>query len=182
MKITEREMRGLLTGKCLPGDMRINEDLPAYLVRKFDELQQKLDALAAENTYLKDSVAMHAAGFSECSVCGNEESCETHDIVWMAKETPATDAYMNSVRMEGRYEGINYAAGRLAAAFNHGFVDKPKREVFDVVRMILSAKEDLSDDPQIARDGLSGEYAEKSLKEWEEELRSGTHDTAEKAG
>lgn len=44
MKITEHEMRGLLAGKCLPGDMRLNEDLPAYLVRKFDELQQKLDA------------------------------------------------------------------------------------------------------------------------------------------
>jgi len=46
MKITEHEMRGLLSGKCLPGDMHLNEDLPAYLVRKFDELQHKRDDLA----------------------------------------------------------------------------------------------------------------------------------------
>lgn len=44
MKITEHEMRGLLAGKCLPGDMRLNEDLPSYLVRKVDELQRKLEA------------------------------------------------------------------------------------------------------------------------------------------
>jgi len=54
MKITEHEMRGLMAGKCLPGDMRLNEDLPAYLVRKFDELQQKLDAMAESMPSLND--------------------------------------------------------------------------------------------------------------------------------
>jgi len=44
MNITEHEMRGLLTGKCLPGDMRVNEELPAYLVRKFAELKDAHDA------------------------------------------------------------------------------------------------------------------------------------------
>ncbi len=44
-------------------------------------------------------------------------------------------------------------------------------EVFDVVRMILTAKEDLANDPVLAADGLSGEYAEKSLAEWEAALR-----------
>ena len=40
MKITEHEMRGLLEGKCLPGDIRVNEELPAYLVRQFDALRR----------------------------------------------------------------------------------------------------------------------------------------------
>lgn len=44
MNITEHEMRGLLTGKCLPGDMLVNEELPAYLVRKFAELKGPHDA------------------------------------------------------------------------------------------------------------------------------------------
>ncbi|VCV52827.1 hypothetical protein BANRA_01709 [Klebsiella pneumoniae] len=83
----------------------------------------------------------------------------------------ATDAYLAGIKADGRAEGINFAAGRLAAAFNHGFVDKPMAEVFDVVRMILTAKEDLANDP--AADGLSGEYAEKSLAEWEAALREG---------
>lgn len=84
-------------------------------------------------------------------------------------ETPATDAYLAGIKAEGRVEGINFAASRLAAAFNHGFVDKPMAEVGDVVRMILTAKEDLANNP--AEDGLSGEYAEKSLAEWEAVLR-----------
>lgn len=88
-------------------------------------------------------------------------------------ETPATDRIVAGIKADGRAEGINFAAGRLAAAFNHGFVDKPMAEVFDVVRMILTAKEDLANDPALAAGGLSGEYAEKSLAEWEAELRKG---------
>ncbi|HFT3186345.1 TPA: hypothetical protein ACHV3Y_001198 [Klebsiella variicola] len=87
------------------------------------------------------------------------------------KACPATDRIVAGIKADGRAEGINFAASRLAAAFNHGFVDKPMAEVFDVVRMILTAKEDLANDPVLAADGLSGEYAEKSLAEWEAELR-----------
>lgn len=74
------------------------------------------------------------------------------------------------VRASARNEGINYAASRLAAAFNHGFLDKPVAEVLDVTRMILSAKEDLANDSLPAADGLSGEYAEQALKDWADQL------------
>lgn len=77
------------------------------------------------------------------------------------------------VQASARNEGINYAASRLAAAFNHGFLDKPVAEVLDVTRMILSAKEDLSNDSLPAADGLSGEYAEKAIEEWAAKLREG---------
>ncbi|EIO4478276.1 Eae protein, partial [Salmonella enterica] len=80
-------------------------------------------------------------------------------------------AALAEVRASARNEGINYAASRLAAAFNHGFLDKPVSEVLDVTRMILSAKEDLANDPLPADDGLSGEYAEKAIEEWETQLR-----------
>lgn len=85
-------------------------------------------------------------------------------------ETPATDAFMSEVRASARNEGINYAASRLAAAFNHGFVDEPLAQVLDVTRMILSAKEDLANAPIPAADGLSGEYAEKAIEEWADQL------------
>lgn len=87
-------------------------------------------------------------------------------------ETPATDAFLAEIRAEARNEGINYTASRLAAAFNHGFINKSLREVFDVTRMILSAKEELANESHPI-DGLSGEYAEKSLEEWAERLRKG---------
>lgn len=36
------EMQGFLRGKCLPGDMKVNETNAEYLVRKFSELEQRL--------------------------------------------------------------------------------------------------------------------------------------------
>ncbi|UVY56296.1 MAG: Ead/Ea22-like protein [Bacteriophage sp.] len=88
-------------------------------------------------------------------------------------ETPATDAFLSEIRAEARNEGINYTASRLAAAFNHGFINKSLREVFDVTRMILSAKEELANEAHPI-DGLSGEYAEKSLEEWAEQIHKGS--------
>ena len=92
------------------------------------------------------------------------------------KQQPAstpTEAFIRELRQAARDEGINYAAGRLAAAFNHGCINKPMAEVGDVVRMILTAKGDLANDPCQAADGLSGEYAEKALQDWEQQLRAG---------
>ncbi|EMA3497093.1 Eae protein [Salmonella enterica] len=88
-------------------------------------------------------------------------------------ELEAKYAALAEVRESARNEGINYAASLLAAAFNHGFLDKPVSEILDVTRMILSAKEDLANNPLPADDGLSGEYAEKSIEEWANQLRKG---------
>lgn len=88
-------------------------------------------------------------------------------------ELEAKCAALAEVRESARNEGINYAASRLAAAFNHGFIDKPVAEVLDVTRMILSAKEGLANDSLPSADGLSGEYAEKAIEEWAAQLRKG---------
>lgn len=95
------------------------------------------------------------------------------DVLKSAMETPATDAFLAEGQAQARNEGINYAASRLSAAFNHGFIDKPVAEVLDVTRMILSTKEDLANDSLPAADGLSGEYAEKAIEEWAAQLQKG---------
>lgn len=87
-------------------------------------------------------------------------------LVELSKRIPTTDSILDSLRAEARDEGINFAASRLAAAYNHGFVDKPMREVGDIVRMILDAKKDLENSSLPPSDGLSGEYAEQALKDW----------------
>ena len=77
MKLTLKEMNGLLNGQCLPSDLIIGETLGEYLVRKFAELEQKLaesqrefraadatienlqmqvDKLVAENAGLKNAL------------------------------------------------------------------------------------------------------------------------------
>ena len=75
-QMTLIEMDGFMKGKCIPGDLKVNETNAEYLVRKFGELESKLEtalrecrsagitidnleakcaALAAENTELKSS-------------------------------------------------------------------------------------------------------------------------------
>ncbi|EDK2438607.1 hypothetical protein CIX31_18860 [Salmonella enterica subsp. enterica serovar Panama] len=132
-----------------------------------EKLVQECNALAAENAGLKS--ALNDILQPDAAVLEKNHRVRALD----AMETPATDAFLAEVRASARNEGINYAASRLAAAFNHGFIDKPVSEVLDVTRMILSAKEDLANAPLPAADGLSGEYAEKAIEEWAAQLRKG---------
>lgn len=154
-------------------DWHESKDGPMVRHEDYDALEARCAALAAENAGLKAAIETHKHGFVRCNCCGDELMCHTDDVCRALDETPATDAFLAEVRAKARNEGINYTAGRLAAAFNHGFVDKPLAEVFDVVRMILTTKEDLANDPLPATDGLSGEYAEKFLAEFAAQLRKG---------
>ncbi|EAR5747677.1 hypothetical protein B9150_21210 [Salmonella enterica subsp. enterica serovar Typhimurium] len=147
--------------------MEVAEQANKLAQEAAEKLVQECNALAAENAALKS--ALNDILQPDAAVLEKNHRVRALD----AMETPATDAFLAEVRASARNEGINYAASRLAAAFNHGFLDKPVSEVLDVTRMILSAKEDLSNDPLPAADGLSGEYAEKSIEEWATQLRKG---------
>lgn len=199
MTITLQAVNELIASLESAGELSIREQKFLKLAKAFKQLAAENVALALENVAMKqivDSVTnldnepqYHAEGMG----CGLEDRGITDrydacrygwdeameriygDVIPCAEELDfsATDRIVAGIKADGRTEGINFAASRLAAAFNHGFVDKPMAEVGDVVRMILTAKEDLANDPVLAADGLSGEYAEKSLAEWEAELREG---------
>ena len=178
-QMTLIEMDGFLKGKCIPSDLKVNETNAEYLVRKFAEAEAKCAALAAENAGIKSAIPesrdIEDDNDNMDDVSLAEDFGFNHAIERMRRqipETPTTDAFLAEIRAEARNEGINYTASRLAAAFNHGFINKSLREVFDVTRMILSAKEELANEPHPI-DGLSGEYAEKSLEEWAEQIRKG---------
>ncbi|HGO4697866.1 TPA: hypothetical protein MCQ28_002833 [Klebsiella pneumoniae] len=177
MTITLQAVNELIASLESAGELSIRE-------QKFLKLAKEFNQQAAENVALKafgDKLSeMHNAlngegtgiqGRAEvaCQQVALEAAMEEFDAI----ETPATDRIVAGIKADGRAEGINFAASRLAAAFNHGFVDKPMAEVGDVVRMILDAKADLANSQIPAEDGLSGEYAEKSLAGWEAELREG---------
>lgn len=137
MKITEREMRGLLSGKCLPGDMRLNEDLPSYLVRKFDELQQKLDAMAAENAALMKFCKNSAFDADYESELGMERGGFTDAINDI--KTPATDAYLNSVRAEA----VSYVADHIDSLQRNMLVSS--NSIRDYAVMFRSGNHDTAD-------------------------------------
>lgn len=147
--------------------------------KRIAELEACRAALAAESAGIKSAIPesrdIEDDNDNMDDVSLAEDFGFNHAIERMRRqipETPATDAFLAEIRAEARNEGINYTASRLAAAFNHGFINKSLREVFDVTRMILSAKEELANEAHPI-DGLSGEYAEKSLEEWAEQIRKG---------
>nr|DAI71405.1 MAG TPA: hypothetical protein [Caudoviricetes sp.] len=108
--MTVYEMEGFLRGKCIPGDLKVNETNAEYLARKFAELESKLEtalrecrsagitidnleakcaALAAENAKLKES----EREFDK--MCAEEFG---PDWVSELTETPATDSFLAEVR------------------------------------------------------------------------------------
>ncbi|HFM2161224.1 TPA: ead/Ea22-like family protein [Escherichia coli] len=161
----------------LLGEIKRLEDTNIDAMCRIAELETNLAALAAENELARKAVQAF------CDVVGDNTEVIAEEvgrdgvlvILEAMKATgnmPATDAFLAEIRAEARNEGVNYTASRLAAAFNHGFINKSLREVFDVTRMILSAKEELANEAHPI-DGLSGEYEEKSLEEWAEQIRKG---------
>lgn len=188
-----------LKASCGAVDVRSLAQLISDLATQLEVQLVRSNALAAENAGLKQIVYFvtdldnepqyHDEGMG----CGLEDRGITDryeamrhgwdedmervygEVIPCAEEieTPSTDAFLAEVWAQARNEGINYAAGRLAAAFNHGFVDKPLTEVCDMVRMILDTKEELENSPLPAADGLSGEYAEKFLTEFAGYARKG---------
>ena len=111
-QMTLIEMDGFLKGKCIPRDLKVNETNAEYLVRKFGELESKLETalrecrsagitidnleakcakMAAENTSLKQSE-------KEFNDFCREEFSEWEDDV---TETTATDAFLAEVRAQG---------------------------------------------------------------------------------
>ncbi|MCJ1857400.1 hypothetical protein [Klebsiella quasipneumoniae] len=198
MTITLQAVNELIASLDSAGQLSIREQKFLKLAKEFRICSASLDAvirtgnaladqnaqLAAENVALKsfgdklndmhnalngEGTGIQGRAEVSCQQVALEAAMEEFDAI----ETPATDACLAGIKADGRAEGINFAASRLAAAFNHGFVDKPMAEVGDVVRMILDAKADLANSQIPAEDGLSGEYAEKSLAEWEAVLREG---------
>ncbi|MCH6725595.1 hypothetical protein [Escherichia coli] len=116
------EMDGFLKGKCIPSDLKVNETNAEYLVRKFGELESKLEtalrecrsagitidnleakcaALAVENAGLKAAIETHKHGFVRCNCCGDELMCHTDDVCRALDDTPATDAFLAEVRAQG---------------------------------------------------------------------------------
>ncbi|HDN1494054.1 TPA: hypothetical protein P1F37_000470 [Escherichia coli] len=106
------EMDGFLKGKCIPRDLKVNETNAEYLVRKFGELESKLEtalrecrsagitidnleakcvALAAENALLKGALNKIASTYQ----------LSPHIRGMTTIQTPATDAFLAEVRAQG---------------------------------------------------------------------------------
>ncbi|ECG2732450.1 hypothetical protein EWC41_03740 [Salmonella enterica subsp. enterica serovar Nottingham] len=113
-------MDGFLKGKCIPSDLKVNETNAEYLVRKFGELESKLEtalrecrsagitidnleakcaALAAESARMK-KFCKDAAFDADYEAGLGMERGGFSDALNEIK-TPATDAFLAEVRAQG---------------------------------------------------------------------------------
>ncbi|EIS0359087.1 hypothetical protein RF884_002645 [Salmonella enterica] len=109
--------------------MEVAEQANKLAQEATEKLVQERNALAAENETLKYQEPKLAAMMSCLDAFYADEGVPerammaAYNILRKSVGTPATDAFLAEVRASARNEGINYAASRLAAAFNHGFLD-----------------------------------------------------------
>ncbi|HBV3603364.1 TPA: hypothetical protein MDV36_000030 [Klebsiella aerogenes] len=124
------EMEGFLHGKCLPGDLRVNESNAEYLVRKLSEvselqgevtalvatleksrevswcpegvdLQDWVKQLAKENLALRDAITTHSQSIHFCELCGKDDPCSNDDVCYALNEPPATDRIVAGIKADG---------------------------------------------------------------------------------
>ncbi|EAN7599466.1 ead/Ea22-like family protein [Salmonella enterica subsp. enterica] len=99
-------MEGFLRGKCIPGDLKVNETNAEYLVRKFSEAEAKISALTAENELARKAVQAF------CDVVGDNIEVISEEVgrdgvlvileaMKATGNTPATDAFLAEVRAQG---------------------------------------------------------------------------------
>lgn len=165
MKITETEMRGLITGKAMPADIFVGESLAAYLVRKFKSLHTERDELAAAHSELRESMAaihntIRLDGVNTSLGALLSASKRAHEA------SLPTDAYLNSVRAEG----IHFAANRMLAAWERGFIDDTPAQVHDISGAVLSALEFL---PNASPEEFKRNYADEVRSAIANQLRAG---------
>ncbi|ELV8318574.1 hypothetical protein SHT43_003227 [Escherichia coli] len=121
-QMTLIEMDGFLKGKCIPRDLKVNETNAECLVRKFGELESKLEtalrecrsagitidnleakcaALAAENAGLKHAMAVTLEHVSVTDAGQAGVAAMIINDALHHSETPATDAFLAEIRAQG---------------------------------------------------------------------------------
>ncbi|EET6071771.1 hypothetical protein FE620_001881 [Escherichia coli] len=103
------EMDGFLKGKCIPSDLKVNETNAEYLVRKFGELESKLETALREcrsaGITIENLEAKCAALAAEKETFAVECAAAKIAIAYLKSgrqdfslNTPATDAFLAEVR------------------------------------------------------------------------------------
>ncbi|HBA4794615.1 TPA: hNH endonuclease, partial [Escherichia coli] len=148
-QMTLIEMDGFLKGKCIPSDLKVNETNAEYLVRKFGELESKLEtalrecrsagitidnleakcaALAAESAGLKAicddrrRFIMNGVqmGYIKVPAAETDPDLETIRIaISPQKPIPATDAFLSEVRAQGVDAAIEAAKNLVVQEYEY---------------------------------------------------------------
>ncbi|EMV1743492.1 hypothetical protein AABV93_001776 [Enterobacter hormaechei] len=152
-------MEGFLRGKCLPGDMKVNETNAEYLVRKFTDLEQKLaesqrefrdadatienlqmqvEKLAAENARLNSFVdAFLSIAWQGGSADGAEiqEMALKHGL--LREEVYSADEHENQVDDPGNFEDGDPVYFRVETPATDSFLAEVRAQGVDALAKTL---------------------------------------------
>ena len=167
-QMTLIEMDGFLKGKCIPSDLKVNETNAEYLVRKFGELESKLETALRECRSagitidnLEDKCSALAAELSAIEAIHNDavfitdahyDQChpEVQKIIGALAvlQIPAYQDFLAEVRAQAHKEGAHFVANRMLAAWEAGFIEDTAKNAADIARMILTSTEFMDDAPE----------------------------------
>lgn len=169
---------GMIDAASLVQRLTAQLDITAAALR---EKSKQCAQLAAENAALRsfgnkldemhndlngEGTGIQGRAEVACQQVALEAAMEEFDAI----KTPATDAWQREQRQKAWAEGIYFTANRLLAAWEHGFIDSPDREVADVARMILGAVEML---PDATEGDFTREFSDEMLALIAKQLRNG---------
>lgn len=118
-QMTLIEMDGFLKGKCIPRDLKVNETNAEYLVRKFAEIESKLETALRECRSAGITIDNLEA---KCAALAAEVYDMKHPGTYLPskRETPATDAFLAEVRAQGLNAFIQHHSAELDAHIKNG--------------------------------------------------------------
>ncbi|HHL2708978.1 TPA: hypothetical protein ACQ39K_000464 [Yersinia enterocolitica] len=105
---------------------------------------EKHQALAGENASAIEAVRIFSNATEQLTeIIGDEIGMDgvsklLHGFS-IVGSMPATTQALDEIKAQSRIESTYFTANRLLAAFEHGFIDKPEKEVADIALMILES-------------------------------------------
>lgn len=149
----------------------------------YDELFRQFNAASITIENLEAQVKQLAAELSAVESIHNEavfitdedyDQCpkRVQDIIrhLAVMQIPAYDAFLSRLRNEHRAEGAHFAANRMLAAWDAGFIEDTPESAADIARMILTSTEFMADAPE---GDFDRSFAEGVLEDIARQLREG---------
>lgn len=114
----------------------------------YEQLEQQLAAVVAENAGLKDAIGAVNGIAEECEVNGDEfkyvvEPSEFEALIDLLDETSATDAYLTEVRAQQHAETLNDLVRHIDKSIDIGSLKTPwelSSEIVDYVNQQLHSE------------------------------------------
>lgn len=77
------------------------------------ESRNEAKQLAGENALMKSAIKTHSESVHFCVGCGKDDPCSNDDVCYALEETPATDAFLASLRAEAITDALENGSDYL---------------------------------------------------------------------